>query len=137
MSAIITADTHFDDKPLNEYRWRLFDWLAQQKADELLVLGDTTDAKDRHSAPFVNRFYNAIMKLENHFRIIILKGNHDYVDPDHPYWEFIGTSSDIRFIKSLEVLKLSIGSATFVPAGAKWGSFKLHQTDYLFTHATF
>ena len=137
MSAIITADIHLTDKSRDEYRWGLFDWLLTQEADELLILGDLTDDKDRHSSILVNRVCRAVEKLEEKFRQIILKGNHDYIDPSHPFFRFLGSSSDITYIADPAVLDLSIGKATFVPAGAAWGTFKLHQTAYLFTHATF
>lgn len=138
LSAILVSDLHLNERPSDQYRWGLFAWLVENKADadELLILGDLTDAKDRHSSQLVNRLYSSTMLLEEHFRVIILKGNHDYVDPSHPFFEFLGSSSDTRFIKDPEQLKLSIGSALFLPAGAEWPA-KLPKTDYIFTHATF
>lgn len=136
MTAILTSDIHLNEHQRDEYRWKLFDWLAEQKADELIINGDLTDAKDRHSARLVNRFYKSIMGLETRFRIILNKGNHDYYDADHPFFEFVGDSSDIVFITKPIQIKLSIGSALFIPAGVKW-DFKLPKADYIFTHATF
>lgn len=136
MSAIATADIHQNEKASDEYRWSLFDWLLEQEADELLILGDLTDAKDRHSAKLVNRLYRACMKLQEKFKVIILKGNHDYFDPKHPFFEFIGNQSDIVFVQEPQIIELSIGKATFIPAGVNW-NFKLHKFPYLFTHATF
>lgn len=114
----------------------MFPWLAEQQADELILLGDLTDAKDRHGAKLVNRLYREITNLERRYRVVIIKGNHDYYDPAHPFFEFLGDTSDITFITEPRLLKLSIGSVYCVPAGAKW-DFKIPKADYLFTHATF
>jgi predicted phosphodiesterase len=137
VTAIGTADIHVNDNPRDEYRWRLFDWLLEQKADELILAGDLTVSKDRHSAILVNRLYDYAMKLAYKFRLIIIKGNHDfYVDPNHPFFQFLGNNSDIVFVSKPEVLDLSIGKATFVPSGLKW-DFDLQQFPFTFTHATF
>ena len=136
MSAILTSDVHLNDKPGDEYRWGLFDWLLCQQADELIICGDLTDAKDRHGAKLVNRLHANVLRLEERFRVIILKGNHDYYDADHPFFEFLGSSSDIAFVADVRKIKLSIGSALFVPAGVRW-DFDIPKVDYLFTHATF
>lgn len=136
MSAIFTADIHLNDKPADSHRWGLFSWLAEQKADELIIGGDLTDMKDRHGARLVNRLYREIMALEPKFKIIINRGNHDYYDVDHPFFEFLGDSSDIVFVTKPTKIALSIGSALFVPAGAGW-DFDIPDVDYLFAHATF
>jgi UDP-2,3-diacylglucosamine pyrophosphatase LpxH len=136
MTSLLTADIHLNDKPSDSYRWGLFDWLGEQKADELIIAGDLTDMKDRHPARLVNRFYRAIMALESQFRIIILRGNHDYYDVNHPFFEFLGDASDMRFIVEPTRLDLTIGSTFWVPAGVSW-DFSIPKTKYLVTHATF
>jgi UDP-2,3-diacylglucosamine pyrophosphatase LpxH len=78
MSAIITADTHWNDNPREEFRWGLIDWLCEQQADELLILGDLTVAKNNHPAQVVNRLVDGFTKLSNHYQMVyVLKGNHD------------------------------------------------------------
>ena len=136
MTVLVTSDTHLTDRPADEYRWRLFKWLEQQKADELIICGDLVDQKDRHGARLVNRLCNAIMELELRMRIFLLKGNHDYLDPNHPFFQFLGNSEGVAFITNPVAMDLSIGKAFFMPAGAKW-NFDLPNVDYLFAHATF
>ncbi|HWY34909.1 MAG TPA: hypothetical protein VNX68_09695, partial [Nitrosopumilaceae archaeon] len=67
MSILITSDLHLTDKDRDEYRWGLFPWLKQQiisyKPTTLLFLGDTTDAKDRHSAKLTNRIVDCFTDL--------------------------------------------------------------------------
>ena len=136
MTAILSADWHQSSKPADEYRWGIFDWLLEQDADELIVLGDISDQKDRHDAIFVNRLYSATMRLERKFRVIYLMGNHDVLSPGHPFFEFLGDSSDITFVSRLTEMKLSIGTVLLVPALTDW-VFKIPKVDYLFSHATF
>lgn len=137
MTTIQTADWHLSSKSRDEYRWKLFDWLLEQEADELLVLGDISDQKDRHDAVFVNRLYYETMRLEQKFRVIYLVGNHDFSSSaDQAFFRFLGDSSDIAFISELTELKLSIGSSLFVPALTPW-TFKIPKVDWIFTHATF
>ena len=136
MSAIVTADIHQNEKPSDEYRWPLFDWLVRQEADELIIAGDLCDAKDRHGARLVNRLHEKVDMLRRRFSVVLLKGNHDYYDINHPFWAFLGRASRVVYVAEPTELRLSIGSAMFMPAGAKW-DFELPDVDYLFTHATF
>jgi len=140
MTAILISDTHFTDKPRDEYRWGLWPWLREQikltQADELIHLGDLTDAKDRHPSKLVNRLIQSIGQVSDLCRAYILKGNHDYIDPLNPFFEFIGNNPKLEYIKSPSCTELSIGKATFIPAGEKW-NFDLHDFPYCFTHVTF
>lgn len=138
MSAILVADTHFTDKPKDEYRWKLFDWLLAEKADEIVFCGDVTDAKDRHSANLVNRLIDRLSLLNSKFKVHILKGNHDYFDPDCPFFKFVNNMG-IRFYCEPTESKLSIGSCYFMPANCEWNPAKIMsiKSDYLFTHVTF
>ena len=140
MTAILVSDTHYNDKPGDEYRWGLWPWLRQQaekvQADEIIHLGDLTDAKDRHPARLVNRLVESMSLVTDLARLFILKGNHDYIDPLDPFFGFIGHHSKIRYFKMPTVTELSIGKATFVPAGTEW-NFQPHEFPYLFTHVTF
>ena len=140
MTAILVSDTHFTDRPSDEYRWGLWPWLRQQaekvQADEILHLGDMTDAKDRHPSRLVNRLVSSMGLVTDVTRLYILKGNHDYIDPLDPFFGFVGGHSKIRYFKMPTVVELSIGKATFVPADTMW-NFQPHEFPYLFTHVTF
>jgi predicted phosphodiesterase len=137
MSVIFTADLHLNLKPQDNYRWEIFRWLRSLDADELVIGGDLTDAKDHHPSILVNRLHTELAETATFYqKIIILKGNHDYFDPDYPFFEFIGKIDRVTFVKQPIVDELSIGKATFIPAGLKW-NFKLHELPFVFTHATF
>jgi DNA repair exonuclease SbcCD nuclease subunit len=102
-TTLLIADLHLTDSPKDEYRWDIFPWLKDQieehQVQRLTILGDLTDRKDKHSAKLVNRLVKNFQLISTCVKeVIILKGNHDYVDADCPFFEFLGTSINIRFI---------------------------------------
>ncbi len=140
MSAIVTGDIHLDDKPQNEYRWRLFNWLEKNNTDELILCGDLTDSKDKHSAKLVNRFMDSLNMLKGVFeKIYIVAGNHDYINPENPFFRFLDNTPKVAFFRYTGYLSLSIGECFFIPSGFDWNNFKIRKikTDYIFTHVTF
>jgi hypothetical protein len=140
VTSILVTDTHLTDRPTDEYRWGLWPWLREQvkkvQADELIHLGDLTDAKDRHPSRLVNRLVESTAMVTDLCRLYFLKGNHDYIDPLNPFFAFVGTHPKTSYIKTSSVVELSIGKATFVPAGEKW-DFQLHDFPFCFAHVTF
>jgi len=137
---IMTGDIHLKENELDSYRWGIFKWLRDQvakyEAHEVLLLGDVTERKEGHSAKLVNRLYREIDGLSHAAKVIWLMGNHDYLaDSNSPFFEFL-SNDRVTYIKTPGMMELSVGKATFVPAGVKW-NFKLHEFPYVFTHATF
>lgn len=93
MTVLVTADLHLDDNPKNADRWNLFPWLAKQVtktgAKHVLLLGDITDAKDRHNARLVNKLAECIHGLAQKTDVIWLTGNHDYINSSLPFFSFV------------------------------------------------
>lgn len=141
MSAIFTADTHFTDKPKDEYRWKLFDKLIEQSVDEVVFCGDLTDAKDRHSSCLVNRLVDNLTRLSDKSYVHILMGNHDCIDPMNPFFEFIDKSPRISYYKKMSHAILSIGDCVFIPSTFDWpaNEEKINsiKANFVFTHITF
>lgn len=100
LTILITSDIHLSDRPRDAYRFGLFRWLRKQqekyKVEALFCLGDLTDSKDRHSAKLVNALVDGLKCLRG--PIYILKGNHDYVDPDNPFFRFLNELDGVTFI---------------------------------------
>jgi DNA repair exonuclease SbcCD nuclease subunit len=100
MKWLLTSDTHLSDRPKDRYRFGLFDWLATQQERHAVtatfILGDITDKKDNHSALLVNKTVNSLLKLRP--PIYLLKGNHDFIDPANPFFEFLNYVDGIEFI---------------------------------------
>jgi predicted phosphodiesterase len=107
MTTLISADWHLSSKSEEEYRWSVFHSLLEIERtspvviDRLLFLGDFTEKKDKHSAAFINRFVDSITQLADKFgKLIIVSGNHDFIDSDLPFFRFLDCINNITFIYS-------------------------------------
>jgi DNA repair exonuclease SbcCD nuclease subunit len=102
MTILVTSDLHLSHNPRDAYRWAIFPYLRkvieEHKVDELFILGDLTEAKDRHPAALVNRIVDELTKL-NMVDMTILRGNHDGQTPDDPYFHFIRHIPYINWIQ--------------------------------------
>jgi predicted phosphodiesterase len=107
----LTADWHLRISPDTEYRWNVFDFVRSAArrtgAGVIVVLGDIGDQKDRHDATMTNRTASEFRKLAEEFTVIVVKGNHDYINEREPFFGFLeGTSSSLRFISKPTALNL-------------------------------
>lgn len=106
MAYLVTSDLHFNDKAMDGYRFGIFKWLANEqrkhKTEAVFILGDLTENKDRHSSALVNRVVEGLQLLKP--PIYILRGNHDGIDPNRPYFKFLNAIEGVRFVISPEVV---------------------------------
>lgn len=93
---LLTTDWHLTESPQDEYRWRIFDTVAEElrarPAHTLFFLGDLADKKDRHSSILVNRVASSMAALLNAFpalNVVALMGNHDMPLHGPPFWTFL------------------------------------------------
>jgi DNA repair exonuclease SbcCD nuclease subunit len=107
MNLLFTTDTHASDQPRDAYRFGLFKWLARQQekhaVDATLILGDLTERKDRHSSLLVNRIVEELLRLKP--PVFILRGNHDGIDPNSPFFKFLNCIEGLQFIVTPEYNK--------------------------------
>ena len=145
MTILVTADLHFGDNPRDAYRFKLFKILEQlvydHQVDEILILGDLTEEKDRHSAWLVNTIVEGLYQLAKGPSITILRGNHDYVDINSPFFAFLGRVKGIRWITKPTELACDLGGLLFLPHTNKperdWTPWAMGQYDWIFAHHTF
>lgn len=135
------GDLHLTDRPQDSYRFGIFPWLRQQQAkykpEATFLMGDLTDAKDRHSSALVNKIVSSLLLLEQ--PIFIIKGNHDYIDPNNPYFGFLNNFERIRFLS--ETVKLADLNVGVIPHVAKEDAFaaaigSVEGSDYILFHNT-
>ena len=104
MNWLLFSDLHLTDRPRDEYRFGLFPWLAKQQkehaVDATFLLGDITDKKDKHTSVLVNRVIDEITKLKP--PLYILRGNHDGIDENNPFFRFMNCIDGIEFIVTPE-----------------------------------
>lgn len=101
---LITSDLHLTDRPKDAYRFGIFKWLVSQQAKwkpkATFILGDLTDKKDKHPAALVRQIVDGLLDLAP--PVFILKGNHDYLDPECPFFDFLNYIEGLRFITQPE-----------------------------------
>ena len=145
-SILVTTDLHLTDRERDAYRWDLFPWLEEQAKEEgdkhLLILGDLTDEKDGHSARLVNRIVDTLTRFVSlGMRVWILKGNHDYIDPDCPYFRFLNMTHGIRFLHKPVVGSIGQTNTAFLPHSRnpveEWQDFRMDDASMVVCHQTF
>lgn len=103
MRRLVSSDWQLAYNDRDRYRtnWVVNDLpklLDKYKVDQLVVLGDLTEAKDAHPAPLVNEIVNCFYEISKKCEIIILEGNHDYLHEAHPFFEFLSCFDNIHWI---------------------------------------
>lgn len=150
MTILITGDWHLNDNPRDEYRHqfqrRLRVIVEEHQVSTVVMLGDLTEAKEGHNAHLVNRIVQQLSLLAKLTRVIILKGNHDYIDPACPFFGFLNHLHNVEWIGQPHVLKIDKKYYTFLPHTNDWKSdwhpnfFKPSgggHIETVFAHATF
>src|SRR6266852_3018296 len=91
MKLLLTSDIHCSDNPRDSGRFKLFPWLRQQQdqfnVDITIIAGDLTEAKDKHSSALVNQLVESLLLLKP--PVLIPVGNHDFIDPQMPFFKFV------------------------------------------------
>lgn len=146
LPCLITSDPHLTASPRDEYRWSLFDQLAEEskyeQAKSIVIAGDLTDAKDYHSAKLVNRVVAGICKLREHVdNVYILMGNHDFLLGGHAYFEFLNRLPGVRYITKPSECGDFVGPLTyFLPytktPSTDWAAMDFSHYEFLFMHQT-
>ena len=148
---LITSDLHLTSKPEDAYRFDLFPWLLEEshrlRIHVLFILGDLTDAKDRHPASLVQKVVESIQLVTSQgLKVVILKGNHDYTDPTVPFFGFLGELDNVRYIHEPTLLDTewcgAVRGIACIPHSHKpidWKAIvrKYKHVDYMFLHHTF
>lgn len=155
MSMLFTADIHITENPRDAHRWGLFKWIREQvplhKVRTVGILGDLTDAKDRHASKLVNHLVDEVFQVAQMCEVIILAGNHDYIDPNSPFFGFLsklGGDDRITFVKEPTIIALTDNArhnnfrdTLWLPSTKNWKQDwdKYRPFDYrwVFTHQTY
>lgn len=140
---LFTADLHFTDLPRDEHRWALLPWLKEQARKQnvatIILGGDLTDAKNCHSADLTNRLVDGLRDLARACEVIIIRGNHDYIDPATPFFGFMDGEKNLAFIKEPTYLQ---DIRTWLLPNTRdyqtdWKGLDFNKAEYIFCHQTF
>jgi len=153
MTALVTADFHLSSNPRDAYRhwWvagELRELVKSLKPDRVIILGDLTDQKDCHNAGLVNDVVGYLHNLSKTCPVIVLRGNHDCINPLEPFFEFVGLLPNVTWITRPKAIALEgLGNCMFLPHTRNhkkdWKelSFAPFQRDpdtgWIFCHNTF
>ena len=137
MLRLVISDLHLTDDPKDAYRWDIEQWIYE-KIEELpithiYILGDLTDKKDSHSSILVNRLTKFIKNLAKEAEIYILKGNHDYIDENNPFFGFLDYLDKVNYIKTITETETEL----FIPHSKSYDMIKtLDSNNYqvIFMH---
>jgi Calcineurin-like phosphoesterase len=142
MKRICTADWQLADGNRDRYRidfvrQRLPQIIKKYQPDQLLVLGDITESKDQHPASLVNEVVGCIYDLSQLCHVIILRGNHEYISIENPFFEFVNRFDNVKWINKPEEWAGSL----FLPHTRNykqdWKDTDFNGYDYIFAHNIF
>lgn len=146
MSTILTSDWHFTSNPRDAYRFDFVPWLVKQivkrEVKTLVIAGDLTEVKDNHGAQLTNAIADVIARLALSCSVIIVRGNHDGIDADVPFFRFLQYVPNVRFVVKPSSLKVDeLGRVLFLPHSTRplrdWRDALQSKYDYCVAHATF
>lgn len=145
MTIIVTADWHLSDNPRDSYRLAFLPWLKDQlirkQVLDLVILGDLTEEKDRHSAVLTNLVVLNLNELAGVASVTILRGNHDATDPDVPFYGFVDVIPRVRWINSPTKITLDGQKCLFLPWTPNyqrdWANLNFTTPQWIFAHNTF
>ena len=144
-ATLVTSDLHLAESPRDSYRLRWFEQLpalAQEHGvDRVLVLGDVTEVKEGHRAGLVNAVVDGFAALAAVAQVYVLRGNHDYVAEDVPFFKFLSRVPRVRWVNEPALLRLrGLDSCLLLPhcrdPAAEWAGVDM-RADWIFAHQTF
>jgi len=142
---LITSDLHLTSNENDSYRLGILLWLAQKAKDldvnTVFILGDLTDKKDNHPSSLVNRIVSDLKTIANRVEnVVILKGNHDYIDPENPFFKFLSNIDKISFIVSPSIMTIGRKKILLLPHSQnpykEWGTIDMSGFDLILMHQT-
>lgn len=146
MTVLVTGDWHLSSHPRDAYRFDFQKTLRQliekHHVDTTVIVGDLTEAKDQHEAWLVNKVVDALYDLSVMCKVFILRGNHDALNPNWPFFGFVDTIRNITWVNKPEDHQIDRDiSALFLPhtrdCTVDWEEVTFDGYDYIFCHQTF
>lgn len=140
MKRLLVSDLHLSSAVRDAYRFEVFKHVRKQAeahdVEQIWILGDLTDAKDYHPARLVNRVCDELARLAGTGKEIhIVRGNHDGIDPEWPYFRFLNHLVGVTFH-----IKATAWQDGFILPHVRdpkeWGELHGHP-KWVMAHATF
>jgi DNA repair exonuclease SbcCD nuclease subunit len=145
MRRLVSSDWQLADGARDRYRLdfvvkTLPKLIEKYEPDQLLILGDITEAKDNHPASLVNEIANTLCNIAQSFEIeiIVLQGNHDFLHNAHPFFAFLENFRNIHWISKPEILDNCLYLPHTRDYKKDWANVDLKvDYDFIFAHNIF
>lgn len=146
-NSLLISDLHLTSAERDEYRWRIFqqvfEFSKQKNVERLFILGDLTNEKDGHPATLVNRIVDELCRvLKTIPEVVVLRGNHDGIDPSWPYFAFLNKIGGLAFVVEPKVMTIDKRKVLLLPHSRNptedWRDLKstINLADYILMHNT-
>jgi hypothetical protein len=141
---LLVTDLHLDDNSDNEYRWQIWEHILgaviQHRIENVFILGDWVDRKDKFSARFINRLFDQVYMICGRARLVVLRGNHDTTMTPPNYFDFVagatGAMEGFEYISQPHPIR-DLLLLPFTPhPRTDWIDLKLAEFKAVFMHAT-
>lgn len=104
----------------------------------MIIAGDLTEEKDRHSARLVNRIVDELRELADICPVVIDQGNHDYKEEGHAFFEFTRHLKRVQWIsKPTEYTKGMLILPHSNDPARDWENIELANYPMIICHQTF
>jgi hypothetical protein len=136
---LLVGDLHLTDNPRDAYRFGIFEWVKKQQAKykpaATVFMGDLTDKKDKHSSRLVNGIADGLYGLGGD--LFLIKGNHDYINENEPFFNFLNKIEGIGLVTE----PMQLGKMFVIPHTRDETEFakacaKVTDQRYLLLHQT-
>lgn len=143
---LFTGDIHLNPNPRDSYRHKFMAetlpaLVSKHKVDVLVILGDLTDEKDFHGAWLVNRVVRYLHELGKICLVFVLKGNHDYTDPNNPFFAFLSSVPGVHWVNTPTLNISSLDDVMLLPHTGNWKrdwkDLEFRHRRLILTHQTF
>lgn len=138
---LLFTDIHLTDSPRDEYRWEflnyIYNYVCKNPIDDVFILGDLCDRKDKHSSVLVRRVSDTLHRLSKKVPITILAGNHDIPNGGTYFWSFLDHIPNIKYIikPTLSLNKKYYFLPHSKQPDVDWKDLK-EDVEYVFMHQT-
>lgn len=153
MIDLIIADPHLTDKEVDSYRFAIMHRIPAivkkrySTIDRIIILGDLTENKDRHSESLVYKIvnmFNFYMRTFPNSQIIVLAGNHCGITAQRSFFRFMPElNTRIEYITVPMGIEYGYGKELFLPYERvdileKWREFMPFNSRYkrIYMHQT-
>jgi hypothetical protein len=145
MSVLVVSDLHLSANTRDEYRFKFMKRLRREatKHRALIVNGDITEEKDRHTSVLVNRIVDVFAAIAKETEIVFNMAITTTPTLINPFFAFMGHIPRVDWFHKISYVNTTVGNICVVPHTTNWKRDLSDQVrvardcDYVLCHQTF